>query len=176
MGITLHLVDTKCSSSINMKFFVLASLCAAASAEAYYGGYGFGGLRTYSYGPARYGAYRGIYKREAEADAEAYYGNYGYSGLTGYGAGYGYGARAVAAAPVYGYTGYNTGYAGYGAGYRGLYKREADAEAYYGNYGNYGYSGLTGYGAGYGYGARAIAATPVYGYTGYSTGAYGYGY
>merc|ERR1711962_1899796 len=103
MGITLHLVDTKCSSSINMKFFVLASLCAAASAEAYYGGYGYGGLRTYGYGPARYGAYRGIYKREAEADAEAYYGNYGYSGLTGYGAGYGYGARTIAAAPVYGY-------------------------------------------------------------------------
>merc|ERR1711931_47149 len=167
MGITLHLVDTKCSSSINMKFFVLASLCAAASAEAYYGGYGYGGLRTYGYGPARYGAYRGIYKREA--DAEAYYGNYGYSGLTGYGAGYGYGARAIAAAPVYGYTGYNTGYAGYGAGYRGLYKREADAEAYYG------YSGLTGYGAGYGYGARAVAAAPVYGYTGYNTGYAGYG-
>merc|ERR1712168_1051907 len=167
MGITLYLVDHKCSSSINMKFFVLASLAVAASAEAYYGGYGYGGLRTYGYGPARYGAYRGIYKRDA--DAEAYYGNYGYSGLTGYGAGYGYGARAIAAAPVYGYT----GYAGYGAGYRGLYKREADAEAYYGNYG---YSGLTGYGAGYGYGARAIAAAPVYGYTGYNTGAYGYGY
>merc|ERR1712176_172937 len=107
-------------------------------------GYGYSGygLRSYGYGPARYGAYgaRGLYKREAEADAEAYYGNYGHSGLTSaYGAGYGYGARTYAAAPVYGYTGYNTGYAGYGAGYRGLYKREADAEAYYGNYGYSGY-------------------------------------
>merc|ERR1719347_436167 len=76
------------------------------SADAYYGGYGYGG---YGY-------------RKRSADAEAYYGGYGYGGYGygkrsadayygGYGyGGYGYGKRSADAEAYYG--GY--GYGGYG--------------------------------------------------------------
>merc|ERR1711973_86177 len=118
------------------------------------GTYGYTGYAT------GYGAYgRGLYKREADAEA-SYYGGYG---LGSYGAGYGagYGSGYGYALPTYGYTGYATGYGAYG---RGLYKREADAEA-----SSYGAGYGSGYGSGYGYGL------PTYGYTGYATGYGAYG-
>merc|ERR1719315_556906 len=114
-----------------MKFIALAFCAATASAEAYYGNYGYSGLAAgyggayttglrsyaapvYGYNTPAYTTGYGYGKRsaDAEADAEAYYGNYGYSGLaTGYGAGYGgaytTGLRSYAA-PVYGYA--RTGY------------------------------------------------------------------
>merc|ERR1712219_50877 len=113
--------------------FALAVLSAGtlASAEAYYGGYGYGGY----YGkrsadaepvteadakpeaaPSPYyglgGYYGGYYGKRS---AEAYYGPYGYGGY--------YGKRSAEAEPYYG---------GYLGGYYG--KRSAEAESYYGGY------------------------------------------
>jgi len=189
-----------------MKSFVISSLCAAAaSAEAYYGSYGYAGLSTgyggayttglrsiaapvYGYStPAYttgYAAGYGYGKRSAEADsdAEAYYGNYGYglgAGL-GYGASYGagYGGAYTTGVRAIASPVYGLARPAYTTGYTGYGygKRSAEAEAYYGNYG-YGLGAGLGYSGAYTTGVRTIAS-PVYGLArpAYTTGYAGYGY
>merc|ERR1711892_1127284 len=100
---------------------------AAAAADPYYRGYGYGSYGGYR-GYGGYGGHRGYYggyygKRSAEpvaeanpdavADADPYYGGYGYGGYGGYG----------------GYRGYG-GYGGHRGYYGGYYgKRSAEPAA-----------------------------------------------
>merc|ERR1712165_672682 len=140
---------------LNMKLFVIAAVCLAAtvSAEADADAwYGYGGyLHQQAWPGARGPGFEGtcygcrvpthhfIGKREAEAEPYYGYGGYGYGGY-GYGHGYGYGR-------------------GYGYGHY-LGKRSADAEPHYG-YGFYGYApyrfgGVAGHPTGTSYTQRSV--------------------
>merc|ERR1712156_84791 len=176
---------------LNMKLFMIAAVCLAASVSAEADAdawYGYGGyLHQQAWPGARGPGFEGtcygcrvpthhfIGKREAEAEPYYGYGGYGYGG---YGHGYGYGR-------------------GYGYGHY-LGKRSADAEPHYGYpyaYHGYGYSpyalplaplakaGVAGHpGAATSYVARSPqglrgkrSAEPYYGYGFYGYAPYRFG-
>merc|ERR1712241_559290 len=130
-GIQFHFLQIKGPIQIlNMKLFVIAAVCLAAtvSAEADADAwYGYGGyLHQQAWPGARGPGFEGtcygsrvpthhfIGKREAEAEPYYGYGGYGYGGR-GYGYGHYLGKRSADAEPHYGYPyAYGYGYYPYG--------------------------------------------------------------
>merc|ERR1711944_376840 len=169
----------------NMKLFVIAAVCLAAtvSAEADADAwYGYGGyLHQQAWPGARGPGFEGtcygcrvpthhfIGKREAEAEPYYGYGGYGYGGYGyghgyGYGRGYGYGyypyglpLAPLAKAGVAGHPGAATSYVARSPqGLRG----KRSAEPYYGygfyGYGPYRYGGVAGHPTGTSYTQRSV--------------------
>jgi len=170
-----------------MKVFVIAALVAAATAEPYYGGYGYGGYHRGIAGHPTGTSYVGrtiwgLGKRSADAEPEAeavaapeaapeaephygYYGQYAWPSAYGYGVSstcYGCrGKRSADPEPYYGY-GYGLGY--YGHGHVGIAGHPGAATSFVAR-------------SPQGLGKRSADAEPYYGgYGGYGYGHVGYGY
>merc|ERR1711883_53597 len=142
MGTTAQHLRVATHQNKNMKIcLILVALVAAVSAEAFYGGIGYGygydvghptggsfvrQSRLDGYGYGGYGGYRG--KRSADA-------HFGYGGYGGYGFG------------VAGHYGGGSSYVGRTIWGLGRKKRDADADAF----------GYGGYGGGYGFAYNALS-------------------